>query len=119
MELADAPAAVVCDLSGVTGSPEPCAVSLLASLGAHARHWPGTPVGVLCPDDALRRALEREVLSRHLQIAASQSVLWPLLSEGAASTTVAESLVLAPTALAARAARDLVSRACLDWGTGW
>ena len=112
----EAPAAVVCDLSGVTGPREPCAVSLLASLGAHAQHWPGTPVGVLCPDHALRRALEHEVLSRHLQIAASQSLLWPLLSEGAASTTVRESLVLAPTALAARAARDLVSRACLDWG---
>ena len=116
VELAEAPAAVVCDLSGVTGPREPCAVSLLASLGAHAQHWPGTPVGVLCPDHALRRALEHEVLSRHLQIAASQSLLWPLLSEGAASTTVRESLVLAPTALAARAARDLVSRACLDWG---
>ena len=117
VELAEAPAAVVCDLSGgVTGPHEPCAVSVLASLGGHARHWPGTPVGVLCPDDTLRRALEREVPSRHLQIAASQSLLWPLLSEGAASATVRESLVLAPTALAARAARDLVSRACLDWG---
>ena len=60
VELADAPAAVVCDLSRVTGPSEPWAVSLLASLGAHARHWPGTPVGVLCPDDALRRALERK-----------------------------------------------------------
>jgi anti-sigma regulatory factor (Ser/Thr protein kinase) len=116
VELAEAPAAVVCDLSRVTGPHEPCAVSLLASLGAHPRHWPGTPLGVLCPDDALRRALEREVLSRHLQVAASQSLLWPLLSEGAATATVRESLVLAPTARAARAARDLVSRACLDWG---
>ena len=116
LEVADAPAAVVCDLSAVTGPHEPSAVSVLASLGAHARHWPGTPIGFLCPDDALRRALEREADSRHLQIAASQSLLWPLLSEGAASTTVRESLVLAPTPRAARVARDLVPRACLDWG---
>jgi anti-sigma regulatory factor (Ser/Thr protein kinase) len=114
VELADAPAAVVCDLSGVTGPHAQSGVSLLASLGMQARHWPGTPIGFLCPDDALRGELERDVVSRHLQIAAHQSLLWPLLSEGAA--TVRESLVLPPTARAARAARDMVSRACLDWG---
>jgi anti-sigma regulatory factor (Ser/Thr protein kinase) len=114
--LADTPTAVVCDLSAVTGPYEPSAVRLLAALGAHAEHWPGTAVGLLCPDGALQGAFHQEVLARHLHIEADRSRLRPLLSGGYASTTVRESMTLAPTALAARAARDMVARACLDWG---
>ena len=57
MALAEEPAEVVCDLTGVTGPVDAEAVDLLASVGCEVEHWPGSRVGMICPDAALRREL--------------------------------------------------------------
>ena len=67
--LADEPATVLCDLSGVTGAPDAAGVGLLASVAAEVRQWPGTAVGVVCPAPDLRESLGRQPDSEHLVIA--------------------------------------------------
>ena len=72
LELAEAPAAVLCDLSGVTGPLDPESLERLTSLGEQQRRWPGTPIAVITPDAVLRRALEQAPGGRHLAIAAAR-----------------------------------------------
>ena len=112
--LADDPATILCDLSGVTGPPDLEAVGLLGSIGSEVRHWQGTPLGVVCPAPDLRQALGRQPDSEYLVIADRRRRVLAGLSGQPRSTVVRAPLP--PVARSARAARDLVSRACLDWG---
>ena len=114
LELAEAPAAVLCDLSGVTGPYEPGPLERLASLGHQKRRWPGTPIAAISPDPVLRRGLEEAPGGRHLAIAAAPADVWGSLADGSMTATVRE--WLPADAPSAHAARDLVARACLDWG---
>jgi hypothetical protein len=114
LELAEAPAAVLCDLSGVTGPSAPDALERLASLGEQKRRWPGTPIAVISPDPVLRRCLEEAPGGRHLAIAASPADVWGSLADGSTTATVRE--WLPADAPSAHAARELVARACMDWG---
>ncbi len=112
--LADEPATVLCDLSGVTGGPDAAGVGLLASVAAEVRQWPGTAVGVVCPRPDLRESLRRQPDSEHLVIADRRRRVLAGLARRPRPTVVRAPLP--PVARSARAARDLVARTCLDWG---
>jgi hypothetical protein len=114
LELAEAPAAVLCDLSGATGPSAPDALERLASLGEQKRRWPGTPIAVISPDPVLRRCLEEAPGGRHLAIAAAPADVWGSRADGSTTATVRE--WLPADAPSAHAARELVARACMDWG---
>ena len=114
LELAEAPAAVLCDLSGVTGPPEPDSSERLASLGEQTRRWPGTPIAAITPDPVLRRCLEQAPGGRHLAIAAAAADVWGSLADGSTTAMVRERMPAA--APSAHDARELVAGACMDWG---
>lgn len=114
LELAEAPAAVLCDLSGVTGPLDPESLERLTSLGEQQRRWPGTPIALITPDAVLRRALEQAPGGRHLAIAAAPADVWGSLADGSTTAVVREWLpAVAPSA---HEARELVARACMGWG---
>jgi hypothetical protein len=114
LELAEAPAAVLCDLSGVTGVHDRDSLERLASLGDQKRRWPGTPIAVISPDAALREGLEEAPGGRHLAIAAAPAEVWGSLADGSTTATVRE--WMPADAPSAHTARELVARACVDWG---
>ena len=114
VEWAGSPAAILCNLVGVTGPMEPREITLLASVGEQVRQWPGIPIGLVSPDRALREGLTGAFAGQYLAIADTRAKVWGELSAGALTATVRT--ILAPTARSARAARDLVTRTCLGWG---
>jgi hypothetical protein len=114
--LAEEPVAVICDLSQVTGPADADAVALVGSLGAQVRHWPGTPVGVVCPSADLRRHLQGHRDGQHLVLGPRRAALLPDLAQSPRPTSMRTGF--APVAESVRAARDLVTLACLDWGCG-
>jgi anti-sigma regulatory factor (Ser/Thr protein kinase) len=112
--LAEEPAAVVCDVAGVTGPVDPESVALLASLGVEVEQWPGVPIAVVCPDRLLREALAARPDSRHLMVESErQPVLRRLLGRQSASMV---RMSLEPDPRSAGAAREAVARACDRWG---
>ena len=111
--LADEPATVLCDLSGVTGPPDPGASgcwgpSPRRSASGRARRW-----GSSVPAPDLRESLGRQPDSEHLVIADRRRRVLAGLARRPRPTVVRAPLP--PVARSARAARDLVSRTCLDW----
>jgi hypothetical protein len=114
--LADEPSAVLCDLSRVTGPADADVVALVGSLGAQVRHWPGTPVGVVCPSADVRRRLLGHGDGQHLVLRLRRAAVLSHLAQFPRPTSIRR--VFAPVAESVRAARDLVAHACLDWGCG-
>jgi anti-sigma regulatory factor (Ser/Thr protein kinase) len=114
LALAEEPAAVVCDVSGVTGPADPDAVALLASLGVEVEQWPGVPVAVVCPDRALREGLARRPDGRHLMIDLQRAPVLARLLARQPTSVVRVSLEADPRS--AGAARGVVARACEEWG---
>jgi hypothetical protein len=111
--LADGPRGVVCELSTVPEGDEPAAAEMLATAGSHVRTWPGIPLGVACPDPAIRKALRAHPLGRHLIVAES---LFSAVSAVLATPVVAvQSLRLPPHPTSPRASRNFVTRTLLDW----
>ena len=116
LALADGPRGVACDLSAVLEGAEPAVVEMLATVGRHARDWPGIPVAMACPDPRVRQALAVHPLGGHLILASSiRSAVSSVL---ASPIPAAEWLRLAPHPTAPRASRDFVTRTLLDWGLG-
>ena len=111
---AEEPAAVVCDLSGVHGRRDVSAVARLAFLGSEVQHWPGTPIGVVCPDLGLRNGLAGQHDGPYLVLGEHRGEVLAQLATRTPPTMLRVPLPAA--ARSARAARDLVARACLDWG---
>jgi anti-sigma regulatory factor (Ser/Thr protein kinase) len=111
---AEEPVAVVCDLSGVHGRRDVSAVARLAFLGAEVQDWPGTPIGVVCPDLGLRNGLAGQHDGRYLVLGERRGEVLAQLATVTPPTVIR--VPLPATARSARAARDLVARACLDWG---
>jgi anti-sigma regulatory factor (Ser/Thr protein kinase) len=112
--LAEEPAAVVCDVSGVTGAVDHESVALLASLGAEVEQWPGVPIAVVCPDAQLREALATQPDSRHLMVEPEREpALSRLLARRPVSTV---RMSLEPDPRSAGAAREVVAQACDRWG---
>ena len=114
--LAEEPTAVLCDLSRVTGPADADAVALVGSLGAQVRHWPGTPVGVVCPSADVRRRLLGHRDGQHLVLGPRRAAVLSHLAQSPPRTSIRQAF--APVAESVRAARDLVAHACLDWGCG-
>jgi anti-sigma regulatory factor (Ser/Thr protein kinase) len=111
---AEEPAAVVCDLSRVQGRRDVSAVARLAFLGSEVQDWPGTPIGVVCPDLGLRNGLAGQHDGRYLVLGEDRGQVLAQLATLTPPTIIR--VPLPATARSARAARDLVARACLDWG---
>jgi len=111
--LAEETRGVVCDLSAVLHGTEPGAVEMLAMAGRHVRDWPGTPVGVACPDPQVRAVLKAHPVGRHLIVTEStSSAVSAVLST---PIVVVERLRLAAHPTAPRAARNFVTRILKDW----
>jgi len=108
------PAAVICDLTEVVGGSPASATRLLASLGSEVRQWPGTPIAIACPGAKRRQALARSPEGHHLLLAKHRAVLLAQLGRRAAADVVR--MDLPPSARLVRTARDLTTRALLDWG---
>ncbi len=112
--LAEEPAAVVCDVSGVTGPIDHESVALLASLGAEVEQWPGVPIAVVCPDPQLHEALAAHPDSMHLVVEPEREpVLARLLARRPTSMV---RMSLEPDPRSAGAAREVVAQACDRWG---
>jgi len=116
LALAEAPLAVVCDLSAVVVGAEPDAIEVLATAGRHVRDWPGIPVGVACPDPQVRAALDAHPLGGHLIVTGTMLSAVSMLS--ATRTQAVDWLHLAPHPTAPHAARNFTTRTLLDWGLG-
>jgi hypothetical protein len=111
--LAEGPRGVVCDLSAVHEGDEPAAAGMLATAGRHVCSWPGVPLGVACPDPAIRKVLRAHPVGRHLIVAES---LFSAVSAVLAAPVVAvQSLRLPPHPTSPRASRTFVTRTLLDW----
>ena len=111
---AEEPAGVICDLTGVVGRLPASATRLLASLGSEVRQWPGTAIAIACPGEKRRQALARSPEGQHLVLAEHRAALLAQLGRRAAPDVVR--LDLTPSVRLVRAARDLTTRALLDWG---
>ena len=112
--LAEQPRALVCDLSAIS-EVTPALTAVLQAVARQQVHWPGTPVGVVCPDRRLLREVVKAVRPELLVVGASAEEVEPRLAEYRpaehASTT------LRPGLTAPRAARAFVARTCLGWQT--
>jgi anti-sigma regulatory factor (Ser/Thr protein kinase) len=108
------PPAVLCDLSEVRGPLETGAVEALTSLGAQVREWPGTPIGLVCPQPDLRNRLTAAPEGRHLVIARTCPAVLRELRDRATADIRRVSLTAQPQA--PRAARELAAAACSQWG---
>jgi hypothetical protein len=113
LSLAHGPRGVICDLSASPDPAGPVAVEMLASAGRHARHWPGIPVAVVCPDLAVREALSAHRLGRNLIV--TESLSTALTAVLATPYLIMQCLTLAAHPTAPRAARNFVTRTLLDW----
>jgi len=111
---AEEPAGVICDLTGVAGRSSAAATRLLASLGSEVRQWPGLAIAIACPSAKRRQALTRAPEGQHLLVAEHRAVLLAQLGRRAAPEVVR--MDLTPSARLVRSARDLTTRALLDWG---
>ncbi len=116
MALAEEPAEVVCDLTGVTGPMDAEAVDVLASVGCEVEHWPGSRVGMICPDAALRRELAQQPDTRYVVLGERRAAVLSRLADGPARTIMR--LPLPAEAQSASVARQRVAEVCLDWGCG-
>jgi anti-sigma regulatory factor (Ser/Thr protein kinase) len=114
--LAEEPAEVVCDLTGVTGPFPRDAVNLIASMGAEVQQWPGSPVGVVCHSLVLRQRLGQHPDAQHLVIAERRGAVLSRLANHPSRTVVRRPLP--PETRSSAAARQLVAEACLDWDCG-
>lgn len=112
-ELALEPRAVVGDLSAARGTVVPALLGRLASLGALARDWPGCAIALTSPDPEVRAELRRQPMGSYVYVAPTPpEAVAAIGREPAPSCAV---LQLAPQCTASRAARDFVTRTCLDW----
>ncbi len=111
---AEEPAAVICDLTGVVGRSHASATRLLASLGSEVRQWPGVAIAIACPGANRLQALAQAPEGQHLLLAEHRTVLLAQLGRRAAPEVVR--MDMTPSARLVRSARDLTTRALLDWG---
>jgi hypothetical protein len=114
--LAEEPAEVVCDLTGVTGPIRPESAGVVACVGTEVQQWPGSPVGIVCPSLALRHRLTQHPEAHALVIGDRRGVVLSRLADHP-ERTVARA-TLEPEARSSGAARQMVAEACLDWDCG-
>jgi hypothetical protein len=103
------PVAVVCDLTAVEGAPDEGTLAELTDTGGYLEHWPGCRLILVIDAERADRfvpKVRRVVIS----------------SRGDATLAVSDvpsrrsaQIRLTPHPRSSRAARDFVSRTCLDW----
>lgn len=113
LALAQGPRGVACDLTRVVEVSAPGALRRLASAGRHPRDWPGVPVAVTCLGRRDGQTLRTNLLGGHLMVTASLPPALSAILQAARPAGVTRRLAPHPTA--PRAARELVSRALVDW----
>ena len=113
LALAQGPRGVACDMTGVVEVSAPGALRRLASAGRHPRDWPGVPVAVTCLGRRDGQTLRTNLLGGHLMVTPSLPPALSAILQAARPAGVTRRLAPHPTA--PRAARDLVSRALVDW----
>jgi anti-sigma regulatory factor (Ser/Thr protein kinase) len=113
LALAQGPRGVACDLTRVVEVSAPGALRRLASAGRHPRDWPGVPVAVTCLGRRGGQKLRTNPFGGHLMVTSSLPPALSAILQAARPAGVARRLAPHPTA--PRAARDLVSRALVDW----
>jgi hypothetical protein len=110
--LVDQPDVLVLDLT-TTVVAEPRSLLVLGAVARRASLWPGVPVIVAVPDEAVRGQLSRTGIDRQLAVCADRDEA-TLLADGApAPPRLRERLDPQPGA--ARRARDVTTEACLSW----
>lgn len=107
------PTSVIVDLSHLAVT-EDVALTLFPAVADQAAQWPGAPLLLCHPQPSVAAALRRMAIDRRLRI-------YPTVAsalEVAAGEPVPLRLQrrLAPTVQAPRTARELVLRACWEWG---
>ena len=113
LALAQGPRGVACDMTRVVEVSAPGALRRLASAGRHPRDWPGVPVAVTCLGRRDGQTLGTNLLGGHLMVTATLPPALSAILQAARPAGVTRRLAPHPTA--PRAARDLVSRALVDW----
>ena len=113
LALAQGPRGVACDMTRAVEVSAPGALRRLASAGRHPRDWPGVPVAVTCLGRRDGQTLRTNLLGGHLTVTASLPPALSAILQSARPAGVTRRLAPHPTA--PRAARDLVSRALVDW----
>ncbi|MGH3367313.1 MAG: ATP-binding protein [Nocardioidaceae bacterium] len=109
--LAEQPRWLLCDLTAIpTVSTE--VLDVLRAVVRQQADWPGTPVGIACPDRRLPGRL-RGAAGHRVEIGTSVDTV----AETLAGTPGADhaTLMLAPGLTSPRSARAFVARACLRW----
>jgi anti-sigma regulatory factor (Ser/Thr protein kinase) len=106
------PEAVACDLSAVAGDLDDGTMRLLLDTGGYLEHWPGTRLALVTGDHRPRR---RPDDSAGPDVLVGESLAEALAALAGVPTARTARLHLAADPRASRAARDFVSRTCLDW----
>lgn len=104
---------VVCDLTRTTGPISAQALVLLAAPARHTRDWPGTPIGFACPPGHLRFHLARQA-GPHVVVTQRVPEAVNVVQNHPRVTVLRQQLPAIPQSAAI--ARDLVAKACQDWG---
>jgi anti-sigma regulatory factor (Ser/Thr protein kinase) len=106
------PRAVACDLSAVVGEPDDGTWRRLLDTGGYLEHWPGTRLALVTRDRAPSH-VQDDPVGREAVVGSSLAEALAALSGIPAARTARIHLAANPRA--SRAARDFVSRTCLDW----
>jgi len=110
--LAEQPAALLVDVSGLTVT-EPLALPVFIAVTRQAARWPGTPV-LLCGADPMMASLLGAAAFRRLPVFASTDAARAHLGGGGHGLpTMTEELL--PLSGAARQSRNVATDACLRW----
>jgi hypothetical protein len=106
------PPVVACDLSAVTGEPDDGTLRRLLDTGGYLDHWPGTRLALVTRDR--RPPYVQDVpVGPEFVVGSSLAEALTALAANPAARTAQIHLAVHPRA--SRAARDFVSRTCLDW----
>lgn len=112
--LAEQPRALLCDLSAFTTASTGL-TEVLRDVASEHLDWPGTPVGVACPDPHFQRLLLDSRSSDRFVVGASVHMVEDRLRDLPPADHA--TMTLEPGLTAPRSARAFVARACLDWQT--
>jgi anti-anti-sigma regulatory factor/anti-sigma regulatory factor (Ser/Thr protein kinase) len=112
--LAGQPAAVVVDLSGLTGADD-VVLTVFSECARAAAAWPGCPVALSCPTAEVAAGLERMSVNRSVVVHPDLAQALAALDAVPAPLRFWQRLAPSPS-IAAPAARATVVAACETWG---
>ena len=107
------PHTVACDLSAVAGDLDDTTLRRLLDTGGYLEHWPGTRLALVTRHR--RRPTGPDDGSPWADVLVGRSLAEALEALSAVPASRSAEIQLAAQPRASRAARDFVSRTCLDW----